>query len=69
MSTTIRRNEDGSVDEILATGRVHVEQMDDASWWVGIETDEGRLAFTFGLSPIGEHILLTLTEEPGVSEL
>lgn len=31
----IRRNEDGSVDEIMS-GDVHLEQMDGNHWWLGI---------------------------------
>lgn len=34
----IRRNPDGSIDEIIAYDLeyVHVEQMDDGHWWVGL---------------------------------
>jgi hypothetical protein len=30
----IRRNEDGSLDEIVGTGTFHLEQMDDNHWWM-----------------------------------
>jgi hypothetical protein len=43
----IRRNEDGTVDEILAAGAIHVEQMDDNSWWIGIDEAAGRMSFFF----------------------
>jgi hypothetical protein len=39
----IQRNEDGTVDEVVVCGNVHVEQMDTGSWWIGIDTADGRL--------------------------
>jgi len=39
----IRRNEDNTVDEVVVCGNVHVEQMDTGSWWIGIDTADGRL--------------------------
>lgn len=36
----VRRNEDGSVDEIVAEGCVvHLEQMDKGAWYLGIYAD------------------------------
>ena len=32
----VRRNDDGTVDEIVANGMVHIEQMDDDHWWMAI---------------------------------
>jgi hypothetical protein len=39
----IRRNEDGTVDEVVVCGNVHVEQMDTGHWWIGIDPADGRL--------------------------
>ena len=34
----IRRNEDGSLDEIVASDvAIHLEQMSDGHWWMSIE--------------------------------
>lgn len=34
----VRRNEDGALDEIVATGAtVHLEQMADTNWWMSIK--------------------------------
>lgn len=39
----IRRNEDGSLDEIVCDGAsIHLEQMSDTHWWMSIEKD-GKL--------------------------
>lgn len=35
----IRRNEDGTLDEVIGTGRVHLEQMDSSHWWLGFGDD------------------------------
>jgi hypothetical protein len=39
----VRLNEDGSIDEIVigAASHVHLEQMDDGHWWLGIMCDDG----------------------------
>lgn len=41
----IRRNPDGSLDEVVACcpNFFHLEQMSDSSWWIGLETQDGRL--------------------------
>lgn len=37
-SLEVRRDEDGSLDEIVATGAsIHLEQMGGNSWWMSIE--------------------------------
>ncbi len=34
----IRLNDDGSLDEVVAdTCSVHLEQMDDNQWWLGVD--------------------------------
>ena len=38
----IRRNKDGSLDEIVAQGcDIHLEQMSNSHWWMGITLDDG----------------------------
>lgn len=41
---TIRCNEDGTLDELYAKASiVHIEQMDDNSWWMGITLESGEI--------------------------
>lgn len=43
MPIDIRRNDDGSLDEIAApSATIHLERLDDNHWWLRIEQD-GRL--------------------------
>ena len=46
----IRRNPDGSIDEIVAHAcNVHVEQMDAAGWYMGVMASDGSYwQFWFG---------------------
>lgn len=38
----IRANDDGSIDEIVASNcDLHIEQMTDASWFMGIRAPDG----------------------------
>jgi hypothetical protein len=39
----VRRNEDGSLDEVVGWGFLHLEQMDTGHWWIGFDTADGRL--------------------------
>ena len=42
----IRRNDDGSLDDIAITGDLfRLEQMDDSSWWCCIYRGKKRTAF------------------------
>lgn len=34
-------NVDGTLDEIWLSGKVHIEQMSDNNWWIGVETADG----------------------------
>jgi hypothetical protein len=46
----VRRNEDGTVDEIVSENVkfLHVEQMDNGHWWVGITLkNKKRLMLNF----------------------
>jgi hypothetical protein len=39
----IRRNPDGSVDEVIArmeNGFVHIEQLSENQWWVGLQLNK-----------------------------
>lgn len=46
----IRRNDDGSIDEIIAKGaNVHIEQMSADGWYMGIDMPDGsHWQFWFG---------------------
>ena len=49
MSLEIRKNNDGSLDEIVANNaNIHLEKMDDKTWWlcIGIREKEVRLYLT-----------------------
>ena len=35
MAFEVRYNDDGTLDEIVGTGPVHLEQMDTGHWWIG----------------------------------
>jgi hypothetical protein len=44
----IRRNADGSLDEIVCDGAfVHLEQMDSDHWWMAIEKDGRTIHVNF----------------------
>ena len=49
-AVTIRRNDDGSIDEIVAQDcAIHVEQMDGNSWYMGLQASDGSYwQFWFG---------------------
>lgn len=40
----IRRNDDGTIDEIVADeiASMHVEQMSAGHWWIGLTLRDGR---------------------------
>jgi hypothetical protein len=61
----IRRNPDDTLDEIVGTGDLHVEQMDENIWWLGFYPDPdnpGKRVSLF-LSAEGP-ITAQLREEP-----
>ena len=38
----------GELDEVFATGKIHVERMDAGAWWIGITlADGGELHVNF----------------------
>jgi len=39
----VRRNEDGTPDEVVGFGFMHLEQMDNGAWWIGFDTEDGLL--------------------------
>lgn len=39
----IRRNEDGTLDEVVATGQYHLEQMSATHWWMAVQYPGGRV--------------------------
>lgn len=50
----IRRNDDGSLDEIVGFAFVHLEQMDDHFWWMGLNTTDGRMLHVTFTTPRGK---------------
>lgn len=41
---TVRRNDDGTLDEIVAhdVRLFHLEQQDDGAWWIGVDAADGQ---------------------------
>ena len=49
MKNEIRRNEDGTIDEIVVSGvDLHIEQMDKGYWWMGIYSRENDKVLLLG---------------------
>lgn len=60
----IRRNPDQSIDEIcIDGGSVHIEQMDDSGWFMGVEGKDGSYwQFWFGAKNRKSHVEFRHTE-------
>lgn len=61
----IRRNDDGSIDEICAGNlrSLHIEQMSNDGWYMGIEADDGSYwQFWFGAKNRRSHVEFRHTE-------
>lgn len=44
----VRRNEDGSLDEVVAQNcNLHIEQMSEDCWWFAIYPEEGKRLSVF----------------------
>lgn len=73
MSKTIeiRRNHDGSIDEIVAhNADLHIEQMDDAGWFIVLDMPDGSYwQFWFGAKNKKSHVEVLLTETVTAEEL
>ncbi len=54
----IRRNHDGSIDEIVANGAgLHIEQMSDDGWFMGLDMPDGSYwQFWFGSKNRKSHV-------------
>jgi len=66
----IRRNPDGSIDEIVAHGaNLHVEQMSDDGWFMGLDMPDGSYwQFWFGSKNRKSHVEFRHTETtPGAN--
>ena len=59
VAVEVRYNEDGTVDEILGTGWLHMEQMDADLWWFGFHP-EGRAGARMAWTICGR--VCTITE-------
>lgn len=44
MNYEIRLDEDGELDEVVASGTMtfHLERMDDEEWWIGLTFADGK---------------------------
>ncbi len=60
----IRRNPDQSIDEIVIRGaNVHIEQMSDDGWFMGVEAADGSYwQFWFGAKNRKSHVEFRHTE-------
>lgn len=60
----IRKNPDGSIDEIVAKDcAIHVEQMDNSGWYMGIDGPDGSYwQFWFGAKNRRSHVEFRHTE-------
>ena len=60
----IRRNPDGSIDEIVAHGaNLHIEQMSDDGWFMGLNMPDGSYwQFWFGSKNRKSHVEFRHTE-------
>jgi hypothetical protein len=51
----IRKNDDGTLDEVCANPcRFHLEQMDDGHWWMEIEGEQHPARFHINLFTKGK---------------
>src|SRR5690242_878910 len=48
MSLEIRFSDDETVDEIVATGQIHLERMSTGNWCLIVSTDNTRAQFSIG---------------------
>jgi len=63
MSVEIRKNDDGSIDEVIANGcAIHLEQMDKNAWYLGIDASDGS-HWQFWMGANGNcHVMVRHTE-------
>ncbi len=64
----IRRNDDGSIDEIVAkAANLHIEQMSNDGWFMGLDMPDGSYwRFWFGSKNRKSHVEFRHTEtHPG----
>ena len=57
----IRRNDDGSIDEIVGSGSIHIEQMTERDWFIEI-IEAGGVEHRFWLGAKRAHVDVTHTE-------
>lgn len=60
----VRRNPDGSIDEIVAkSADLHIEQMDNSGWYMGLTMPDGSYwQFWFGAKNRKSHVEFRHTE-------
>lgn len=66
----IRRNPDGTIDEVVARGgSLHIEQLSDDGWYIGLDMPDGTYwQFYLGAKNRKSHVDLTLTESGSIGE-
>ena len=64
MTVEVRRNPDQSIDEIIINGgNVHIEQMSDDGWFMGVDMPNGDYwQFWFGAKNRKSHVEFRHTE-------
>ncbi|MFZ5667979.1 MAG: hypothetical protein ACOY4K_00655 [Pseudomonadota bacterium] len=61
----ISRDLDGSLDEIVFTGAVHLERMTDGSFWMSLTRPDGSGYVVSLYAAARRQIVATCEEEPG----
>lgn len=59
----VRLNEDGSVDEIVASGPIHIEQMSEGQWWMSIGDGDTSIRVVFTSTTGAEIVAIAETIE------
>ena len=68
LTTEIRLNDDGTLDEVVAWGFVHLEQMSECQWALLIDTADGK-RLRVPIYAKGRGFVLAFAEQDGASDL
>lgn len=65
----IRLNDDDSIDEIVVFNvDLHIEQMSDKHWWIGVLGDSQNKNLSLKFRRVGKKIKLTVWGDGGIEE-